>query len=159
MFLYIKCQESYSSIGTSWCFQQRHLRFKSPTTIVTIKKKFFILKFSCSLLFTFISIDLFLPTYVIATLLHFIWSLICVPPPPPLPDQIVGDSIAFALGLATTLAVLGIAASFAGKAYGQIGQGLPLAASGLAVLMGLNLLEVLIHVFMVFWVLLPHNIC
>lgn len=71
-------------------------------------------------------------------------------PPPPLPDQIVGDSIAFALGLATTLAVLGIAASFAGKAYGQIGQGLPLAASGLAVLMGLNLLEVLIHVFMVF---------
>ncbi|KAK4753300.1 hypothetical protein SAY87_022098 [Trapa incisa] len=56
--------------------------------------------------------------------------------------QIVGDSIAFALGLATTLALLGIAASFAGKAYGQIGQGLPLAASGLAVVMGLNLLEV-----------------
>jgi len=44
--------------------------------------------------------------------------------------------------LATTLALLGIAASFAGKAYGQIGQGLPLAASGLAILMGLNLLEV-----------------
>uniref|UniRef100_A0A2N9GSR2 Cytochrome C biogenesis protein transmembrane domain-containing protein n=1 Tax=Fagus sylvatica TaxID=28930 RepID=A0A2N9GSR2_FAGSY len=57
--------------------------------------------------------------------------------------EIVGDSIAFALGLATTLAVLGIAASFAGKAYGQIGQGLPLAASGLAVLMGLNLLEII----------------
>ncbi|KAM3696649.1 hypothetical protein ACJW31_06G054800 [Castanea mollissima] len=38
---------------------------------------------------------------------------------------------------------LGIAASFAGKAYGQIGQGLPLAASGLAVLMGLNLLEII----------------
>ncbi|XP_075671987.1 cytochrome c-type biogenesis ccda-like chloroplastic protein [Castanea sativa] len=57
--------------------------------------------------------------------------------------EIFGDSIAFALGLATTLAVLGIAASFAGKAYGQIGQGLPLAASGLAVLMGLNLLEII----------------
>ena len=47
------------------------------------------------------------------------------------------------MGLATTLAILGIAASFAGKAYGQIGQGLPLAASGLAIVMGLNLLEVL----------------
>lgn len=53
------------------------------------------------------------------------------------------DSVAFSLGLATTLAVLGIAASFAGKAYGQIGPGLPLAASGLAIIMGLNLLEVL----------------
>ncbi|KAJ4726235.1 cytochrome c-type biogenesis ccda-like chloroplastic protein [Melia azedarach] len=57
--------------------------------------------------------------------------------------QIIGDSIAFALGLATTLALLGIAASFAGKAYGQIGKGLPLAASGLAVIMGLNLLEII----------------
>lgn len=55
--------------------------------------------------------------------------------------------MAFALGLATTLALLGIAASFAGKAYGQIGQGLPLAASALAVVMGLNLLEVLVHLF------------
>ncbi|GLT67343.1 hypothetical protein SLA2020_396590 [Shorea laevis] len=57
--------------------------------------------------------------------------------------QIILDSMAFSLGLATTLALLGIAASFAGKAYGQIGQGLPLAASGLAVIMGLNLLEVI----------------
>ncbi|XP_021605981.1 cytochrome c-type biogenesis ccda-like chloroplastic protein isoform X2 [Manihot esculenta] len=55
--------------------------------------------------------------------------------------EVISDSIAFALGLATTLALLGVAASFAGKAYGQIGQGLPLAASGLAVIMGLNLLE------------------
>lgn len=47
------------------------------------------------------------------------------------------------MGLATTLAVLGVAASFAGKAYGQIGQGLPIAASFLAVVMGLNLLEVI----------------
>lgn len=57
--------------------------------------------------------------------------------------QVIGDSIAFSLGLATTLALLGVGASFAGKAYGQIGQGLPVAASGLAVIMGLNLLEVL----------------
>lgn len=47
------------------------------------------------------------------------------------------------MGLATTLALLGVAASFAGKAYGQIGQGLPAAASFLAVIMGLNLLEVI----------------
>lgn len=64
------------------------------------------------------------------------------------PSQVVGNSVAFSLGLATTLAILGIAASFAGKAYGQIGQGLPLAASGLAVVMGLNLLEVLVHAAM-----------
>ncbi|XP_057539957.1 cytochrome c-type biogenesis ccda-like chloroplastic protein [Amaranthus tricolor] len=57
--------------------------------------------------------------------------------------QVIGDSIAFALGLATTLALLGVGASFAGKAYGQIGRGLPLAASGLAIVMGLNLLEIL----------------
>ncbi|KAL9269187.1 Cytochrome c-type biogenesis ccda-like chloroplastic protein 2-like protein [Drosera capensis] len=57
--------------------------------------------------------------------------------------QVVGNSIAFAMGLATTLAVLGIAASFAGKAYGQVGRGLPLAASGLAIAMGLNLLEII----------------
>ncbi|KAF3327155.1 cytochrome c-type biogenesis ccda-like chloroplastic protein 2 isoform X1 [Carex littledalei] len=57
--------------------------------------------------------------------------------------EVIGNSIAFALGLATTLAILGIAASFAGKAYGQVGQGLPVAASGLAIVMGLNLLEVI----------------
>ncbi|XP_062203631.1 cytochrome c-type biogenesis ccda-like chloroplastic protein 1 [Phragmites australis] len=56
--------------------------------------------------------------------------------------EVVGNSIAFSLGLATTLAILGVAASFAGKAYGQVGQGLPVAASGLAIIMGLNLLEV-----------------
>ncbi|CAA7049153.1 unnamed protein product [Microthlaspi erraticum] len=57
--------------------------------------------------------------------------------------QVIGDAVAFSLGLATTLALLGIVASFAGKAYGQIGQGLPVAASGLAIVMGLNLLEVI----------------
>jgi len=54
----------------------------------------------------------------------------------------IANSVAFSFGLATTLALLGVGASFAGKAYGQIGQGLPLVASGLAVLMGLNLLEI-----------------
>ncbi|CAL5335895.1 unnamed protein product [Camellia sinensis] len=56
---------------------------------------------------------------------------------------VIGNSVAFSLGLATTLAILGISASFAGKAYGQIGQGLPVVASGLAVIMGLNLLEII----------------
>eukprot|EP01018_Ginkgo_biloba_P005954 Gb_35619 [translate_table: standard] len=57
-------------------------------------------------------------------------------------SQVIANSVAFSLGLATTLAILGIVASFAGKTYGQIGQGLPVAASGIAVIMGLNLLEV-----------------
>ncbi|CAM8999572.1 unnamed protein product [Rhodiola kirilowii] len=59
--------------------------------------------------------------------------------------EVIGNSVSFALGLATTLAVLllGVAASVAGKAYGQVGQGLPIAASALAVVMGLNLLEVI----------------
>lgn len=57
--------------------------------------------------------------------------------------EVIGNSISFAMGLATTLALLGVAASLAGKAYGQIGQGLPIAASSLAIIMGLNLLEVI----------------
>ena len=32
---------------------------------------------------------------------------------------------AFAFGLATTLALLGVVSSAVGKAYGQIGEGLP----------------------------------
>ena len=55
----------------------------------------------------------------------------------------VGDSLCFALGLATTLAGLGVVASLAGKAYGQIGPGLPIAVSCVAMLMGLNLLQLL----------------
>ncbi|CAD6260619.1 unnamed protein product [Miscanthus lutarioriparius] len=58
-------------------------------------------------------------------------------------SEVDGNSIAFSLGLATTLAILGVAASFAGKAYGQVGQGPPVAASGLAIIMGFNLLEIL----------------
>ncbi|KAH7443735.1 hypothetical protein KP509_02G048700 [Ceratopteris richardii] len=57
--------------------------------------------------------------------------------------QVLLDSLSFSLGLASTLALLGVVASLAGKAYGQIGQGLPIGASALAVVMGLNLLEVI----------------
>jgi cytochrome c biogenesis protein CcdA len=57
--------------------------------------------------------------------------------------QLFMDSVAFSLGLATTLAILGIGASLAGKAYGQIGQGLPIAVSCVAMIMGLNLLEII----------------
>ncbi|KAL7199435.1 hypothetical protein ACSBR2_021661 [Camellia fascicularis] len=60
--------------------------------------------------------------------------------------EVIGNSVAFSLGLATTLAILGISTSFARKAYGQIGQGLPVVASGLAVIMGLNLLEVINYI-------------
>jgi cytochrome c-type biogenesis protein len=49
----------------------------------------------------------------------------------------------FALGLATTLAGLGIIAATLGKVYGQVGIGLPIIISILAILMGLNLLEAL----------------
>jgi hypothetical protein len=48
----------------------------------------------------------------------------------------------FAFGLATTLALLGVGSTYVGKAYGQIGSGLPIAISLVAILMGLNLLEV-----------------
>lgn len=49
----------------------------------------------------------------------------------------------FALGLATTLAILGVLAAIAGQVYGKIGIGLPIAVSLIAILMGLNLLEAL----------------
>lgn len=49
----------------------------------------------------------------------------------------------FALGLATTLAGLGILATFVGQIYGQIGIGFPILVSLIAILMGLNLLEVI----------------
>ena len=49
----------------------------------------------------------------------------------------------FAAGLATTFASLGLASAFLGKAYGQIGEAAPVTASLVAILMGLNLLEVL----------------
>lgn len=49
----------------------------------------------------------------------------------------------FSLGLATTLALLGIIAASLGKIYGQIGIGLPIIVSLIAIIMGLNLLEII----------------
>ncbi|NDJ17656.1 cytochrome c biogenesis protein CcdA [Myxacorys almedinensis] len=49
----------------------------------------------------------------------------------------------FSLGLATTLAGLGIAATLFGKVYGQIGLGLPIVVSLIAIVMGLNLMNAL----------------
>lgn len=57
--------------------------------------------------------------------------------------QVVFDSVCFTLGLSTTLAGLGIIAALFGRAYGQIGVGLPIAVSCVAIVMGLNLLGVL----------------
>lgn len=57
--------------------------------------------------------------------------------------QAAAQSTWFALGLATTLAGLGIIAAFVGKVYGQVGIGLPIIVSIIAILMGLNLLEAL----------------
>ena len=56
--------------------------------------------------------------------------------------QAATQSSWFALGLATTLALLGIIATTIGKVYGQIGLGLPIVVSLIAILMGLNLLEI-----------------
>lgn len=57
--------------------------------------------------------------------------------------QAVTQSTWFSLGLATTLAGLGILAAGVGQVYGQIGVGLPIVVSLIAIIMGLNLLEVL----------------
>ncbi|MEB3281151.1 MAG: cytochrome c biogenesis protein CcdA [Lyngbya sp.] len=57
--------------------------------------------------------------------------------------QAAAQSTWFALGLATTLAGLGIVATVVGQVYGQIGIGLPIIVSIIAILMGLNLLEAL----------------
>lgn len=57
--------------------------------------------------------------------------------------QAAAQSTWFSLGLATTLAILGILAASLGKVYGQIGFGLPIIVSLIAIIMGLNLLEAL----------------
>ncbi|MEA5534206.1 cytochrome c biogenesis protein CcdA [Crocosphaera sp. XPORK-15E] len=57
--------------------------------------------------------------------------------------QGVIQSTWFSLGLATTLAGLGILAASLGKIYGQIGLGLPIFVSIISILMGLNLLELI----------------
>lgn len=53
------------------------------------------------------------------------------------------QSFWFALGLATTLAILGMGAALLGKIYGQVNSGLAIVVSIVAILMGLNLLEAL----------------
>jgi cytochrome c-type biogenesis protein len=53
------------------------------------------------------------------------------------------QSTIFALGIATTLAGLGIFAAGVGKVYGQVGVGLPMIIAVIAIIMGLNLLEAL----------------
>ena len=53
------------------------------------------------------------------------------------------QSMWFAFGLATTLALLGSVAAIAGRVYGQVGLGLPIVVSVIAILMGFNLLELL----------------
>jgi cytochrome c-type biogenesis protein len=57
--------------------------------------------------------------------------------------QAAWQSTWFSLGLATTLAGLGIIAASFGKIYGQVGFGLPILVSLIAIAMGLNLLEIL----------------
>lgn len=55
----------------------------------------------------------------------------------------VAQSTFFALGLATTLAGLGVLASVVGRVYGQVGWGVSLLVSLVAIVMGLNLLELI----------------
>lgn len=63
-------------------------------------------------------------------------------------QQLAANGMGFAFGLATTLALLGVSAAALGNAYGQnLGDGLPIAVSILAVAMGLNLLEVIVVEF------------
>jgi cytochrome c-type biogenesis protein len=57
--------------------------------------------------------------------------------------QAAQQSTFFCLGIATTLAGLGIFAAVVGQVYGKIGLGLPIIVSILSILMGLNLLEAL----------------
>ena len=59
------------------------------------------------------------------------------------PGQGARQSLWFSLGLATTLAGLGLGAALLGRVYGQIGKGLPIFVAAIAILMGLNLLEAL----------------
>jgi len=50
--------------------------------------------------------------------------------------QAAVQSTWFSLGLATTLAGLGIIAALVGQVYGQVGIGLPIIVSIVAILMG-----------------------
>lgn len=57
--------------------------------------------------------------------------------------SVVRQSLWFALGLASTLTILGMVAALAGRIYGQVGWGLTIIVSLVAILMGLNLLNAL----------------
>lgn len=57
--------------------------------------------------------------------------------------QAAQQSIFFCAGIATTLAGLGVFAAGVGKVYGQIGLGLPIFVSLVAIIMGLSLLDAL----------------
>lgn len=56
--------------------------------------------------------------------------------------QAVIQSAWFALGLALTLTALGLAAAALGQVYGQMGSAWTLVIGGVAIVMGLNLLEI-----------------
>ncbi|MDR5638682.1 cytochrome c biogenesis protein CcdA [Thermosynechococcus sp. JY1334] len=57
--------------------------------------------------------------------------------------SVLRQSLGFALGLATTLTLLGMIAAVAGRIYGQVGWGLTIVVSLVAIAMGLNLLNAL----------------
>lgn len=70
------------------------------------------------------------------------------------------QAVCFSLGLASSLAALGVASSLLGRAYGQVGSGLPTAVALVAIVMGLNLLGVSgsrtqqqVHLAAVTWVM------
>lgn len=66
-------------------------------------------------------------------------------PPQPLPraPPLALQAGSFSLGLASSFAALGVASSLAGRAYGTaLGEYTPLVVAAVAILMGLNLLEV-----------------
>lgn len=75
-----------------------------------------------------------------------------VRPPPPTANSnsssrsssssLTVQAVCFSLGLASSLAALGVVSSSVGRAYGSIGAGLPSLVALVAIVMGLNLLEV-----------------
>jgi len=57
--------------------------------------------------------------------------------------HIWAQSLGFAAGVAFTLTLLGLGAALLGRVYGQTGSFWPTVVGGVAILMGLNLLEVI----------------
>ena len=58
-------------------------------------------------------------------------------------QQLSSNAAGFAVGLASSFAVLGVFSTAIGKTYGQTGPALPCVVSIIAITMGLNLLEVI----------------